>query len=122
MLKVIDGLIKAIRSAAVFNPDLQAGPACILWLDRDRQWEAVMPRLQNELIDLFILGEYEPEKRTGPAIWLRCVLAGKIDDILLTGQPPVFYLPGVSRQELRAVENCPDVLKPLAELQYRGVI
>lgn len=34
----------------------------------------------------------------------------------------VFYLPGVSRQDLRAVETCPDHLKPLAELQYRGVI
>lgn len=31
-------------------------------------------------------------------------------------------MPGVSRQDLRAVENCPDALKPLAELQYRGVI
>jgi len=35
---------------------------------------------------------------------------------------PIFYLPGVSRQDLRAVESCPDSLKPLAELQYRGII
>ncbi len=35
---------------------------------------------------------------------------------------PIFYLPGVSRQDLRAVESCSDILKPLAELQYRGVI
>ncbi len=35
---------------------------------------------------------------------------------------PIFYLPGFSRQDLRAVENCPEQLKPLAELQYRGVI
>ena len=33
---------------------------------------------------------------------------------------PIVYLPGVSRQELRAVEECPDSLKPLVELQYRG--
>ena len=31
------------------------------------------------------------------------------------------YLPGVSRQELRAVQECSDRLKPLVELQYRGV-
>jgi hypothetical protein len=34
---------------------------------------------------------------------------------------PILYLPGVSRQELRAVESCPDHLKAIAELQYRGV-
>ena len=35
---------------------------------------------------------------------------------------PIFYLPGVGRQDLRAVQNCPDHLKSLAELQYRGTI
>ncbi|MEZ5598075.1 MAG: hypothetical protein R3E84_17080 [Pseudomonadales bacterium] len=37
------------------------------------------------------------------------------------GTAPIVYLPGVSRQELRAVQECPDSLKPLVELQYRGV-
>jgi hypothetical protein len=35
---------------------------------------------------------------------------------------PIIYLPGVSRATLRATEECPHELKPLAELQYRGVI
>src|SRR5207247_1233478 len=35
---------------------------------------------------------------------------------------PVIYMPGVSRQTLRAVEECPDALKPLVELQYRGTV
>ena len=35
---------------------------------------------------------------------------------------PIIYLPGVSRQDLRVVKNYPDYLKPMAELQYRGVI
>ena len=34
----------------------------------------------------------------------------------------IIYLPGVSRATLRATEDCPQELKPLAELQYRGVI
>jgi hypothetical protein len=34
---------------------------------------------------------------------------------------PILYLPDVSRQELRAVEECPKSLQPLAELQYRAV-
>ena len=60
--------------------------------------------------------------RTGPAIWLRCVLAGKIPDVALPPDTvPIIYLPGVSRATLRATEECPPELKPLAELQYRGV-
>ncbi|MGB7341242.1 MAG: BREX-1 system phosphatase PglZ type B, partial [Phototrophicaceae bacterium] len=57
-----------------------------------------------------------------PGIWLRCVLSDQLDDFPLDGVVPIFYLPGVSRQDLRAVDTCPDHLKPLAELQYRGVI
>jgi len=123
MTRVIGHLIKAIRNASVYNPDVQVAPACILWPDSDFQWKEVIPRLQNELPELFVLGEYNSEKRTGPAIWLRCVIAGKNDDVELPGHRiPVLYLPGVSRQDLRAVESCPDFLKPLTELQYRGVI
>lgn len=115
-------LMKAIRAAAVYNPEVQLAPACILWPDRDRQWEAVIPVLQAELLELMVLGDYAPERRTGPAIWLRCVMAGKVDGLSYGERPPIFYLPGVSRQDLRAVESCPEQLKPLAELQYRGVI
>lgn len=122
-MRVIECLIKTLRDSAIFNPEVQVAPACILWPDKDRQWEAVIPRLRSELPELLVLGEYAPEHRTGPAIWLRCVLAGQAPDITLpTDRVPVFYLPGVSRQDLRAIEDCPDLLKPLAELQYRGVI
>jgi hypothetical protein len=140
-MRALDHLLKAVRSAAVFNPEVQVAPACILWPDRDRQWEAVIPVLQAELPELLILGDYVPEKRIGPAIWLRCVMAGFFEPQIDTDEHglekndstnicvnlcesvvPILYLPGVSRQDLRAVESCPERLKPLAELQYRGVI
>jgi hypothetical protein len=54
-------LIKAIRSAAEYNPDIQVAPACILWPDRDWQREAIIPRMQIEQPELFILGEYDIE-------------------------------------------------------------
>lgn len=121
MVRVINKLTLAIREAASFNPDVQAEPHCILWTDRDRQWESVIQRLQEELPELFIFGKYGPGKRSGPAIWLRCVIAGKVDETSAPSNKRVIvYLPGVSRQELRGVEACPDELKPLAELQYRG--
>lgn len=122
-MKVADALTVAMRSSAVFNPDVQSAPACILWPDGDRQWEAVIPRLQADLPELFVLGDYQPERRTGPAIWLRCVIAGKVDGVSIPPDlVPILYLPGASRQDLRAVETCPDRLKPMAELQYRGVL
>jgi len=123
MSSITSALIKAIRFAAVFNPEVQVAPVCILWPDRDRQWEAVIPRLQNEMPELLVLGDYDPERKTGPAIWLRCVIARTVDGIPFSEDlTPILYLPGVSRQDLRAVESCPEYLKPLAELQYRGVI
>ena len=122
-MTILDHLLQSLRAAATFNPEVQVAPVCILWPDRERQWESVLPVLQASLLELMVLGDYAPEQRTGPAIWLRCALAGHIDATLLPeGKTPILYLPGVSRQDLRAVESCPDHLKPLAELQYRGVI
>jgi PglZ domain len=122
-MRFVEYLLKAVRDAAVYNPEIQDAPACILWPDQNHQWEAIIPILQAEMPELMILGDYAPDKRTGSAIWLRCVIAGKIDDVAIPKDvAPIFYLPGVSRQDLRAIESCPDYLKPLAELQYRGVI
>ena len=115
--------MKGIRDLASINREDQLPPACILWTDRAREWESVIPRLQIEIPELLVLGEYNSEKRTGPAIWLRCVIAGTIEGVKLpSDKTPVLYLPGFSRQNLRAVESCPESLKPLAELQYRGKI
>lgn len=121
-MQIIDGLLRAIRSAAVYNPDMQAAPACILWPDRERLWEPVISQIQAELPELLLLGDYAPEQRRGPAIWLRCAIAGTVEVIKQDAEtPPILYLPGVGRQDLRAVSECPEALKPLAELQYRGV-
>ena len=121
-MRVLDHLLKAIRDAAVFNPQVQTAPDCILWPDYDRQWETVMPVLQAELPELMILGDFAPEKRVGPAIWLRCVIAGCVEEVSIPeDRTPILYLPSTSRQDLRAIESCPNHLKPLAELQYRGV-
>jgi hypothetical protein len=81
-----------------------------------------LPALRLRL-PLLTLGDYNPDSRTGPAIYLRSTIAGVLDDKPPAGgSVPIIYLPGVSRQELRAVEECPKPLQLLAELQYRGVI
>ena len=69
-----------------------------------------------------MLGEYRPEQRTGPAIWLRCMIERTLESPEIPHDTtPVLYLPGVGRPELGAAETCPARLKPLVELQYRGV-
>ena len=68
------------------------------------------------------MGSYAPEKRTGPALWLRCIEARVVEGAPPAGTTPMFYLPGVSREKLRAAEDCPQELAALVELQYRGVM
>jgi hypothetical protein len=122
-MKVITHLINSIRLASRHNSEAEERPHCILWTDKDRQWENVMSRLKLEMPELLILGEYNSTERTGPAIWIRTAIAGYVDGYSIpTGLVPIIYLPGVSRQDLRAVDQCPEELKPLAELQYRGII
>ena len=93
-----------------------------MWTDQDAQWRPVIAQLRRLLPQLLTFGEYEPEHRSGPAIWLRSVIDRALPAVELPEDAtPIVYLPGVSRQELRAIEECPDNLKPLVELQYRGV-
>ena len=53
---------------------------------------------------------------------LRCVIERTLEPPDISSDTtPIIYLPGVGRQELGAAEACADHLKPLVELQYRGV-
>ncbi|QEI04952.1 BREX-1 system phosphatase PglZ type B [Pigmentiphaga aceris] len=113
-------LATIVRSAAKGNSHAAVPAAAILWPDKDGHWLAAMPALSKLMPNLCMLGAYAPEQRSGPAIWLKCAIAGLLPEVKLDGVP-VVYLPGVSRAELRAVESCPHYLQPLAELQYRGV-
>ncbi len=117
---VLEQLVAALREAATYNKNDKVAPAAVLWTDKERVWEPLLPRLRV-VLPLLTLGAYEPTKLTGPAIWLRCMIAGTLPEPLLPEGTPILYLPDVSRQELRAVEECPKALQPLAELQYRGV-
>lgn len=115
-----DALVERLQGAATYNRLNQTPPVAILWTDKEAQWETLLPRLR-ETLPVLTLGPYAPETRTGPAIWLRCMIARVLPDADWPAEAtPILYLPGVSRQELRAVEDCPLELQPLAELQYRG--
>ena len=118
----LDALTNAIGAASLYNRQDQVPPAAVLWTDEARQWEELLPLLKERL-PLFVLGEYAPGDHTGPAYWLRCIVACTIPHPGLPAEKlPILYLPGYSRQDMRALETCPVELQPLAELQYRGVL
>ena len=120
---VFEALTERLRKAAEFNSEDPIAPAVILWTDKEEQWQPLLPRLREALPELLTLGAYDLAAKTGPAIWLRCMIARKLPEAdWAENMVPIIYLPGVSRQELRAVEECPRPLQPLAELQYRGVL
>ena len=119
LLEAIHYLLNQVRR---YNPNDVAPPAAVIWTDADGQWEPIVPQLQEVMPELLIWGEYDPDNMQGPAIWLRCVIDGMLDIGLPSRTIPVIYLPRVSRQRLRAAEECPDMLKPLVELQYRGTV
>ena len=115
-------LIQRLRERGAAR-DGEEQPAAILWTDPGGEWAGIVGLLQDRLPELFVLGddEYAPEARTGPAIWLRCVVEGVLDDVRVPeSRTPILYLRGVGRQDLRAGEDCADRLKPLVELLHRG--
>lgn len=118
---LIDALLTAVRQAATHHSGAEEAPVAILWTDSEGVWKPVVTQLKELMPELLTLGEYAPEQRSGPAIWLKCALAGTIKEVTIPpGLVPVLYLPGVSRHQLRAADQCPWELQPLVELLFRG--
>ncbi|HJX66913.1 MAG TPA: BREX-1 system phosphatase PglZ type B [Polyangia bacterium] len=118
------GLIEALENSfreALRTPEGTAEPAVLLWPDADGQWKPLFERIRSVLPQVYAIGDYQPAERTGPAIWLRCIADRTLPEVNPPeGVVPIFYLPNVARQDLRAGEACPRQLQPLVELQYRG--
>src|SRR5690625_3074229 len=105
-MKIIDLLTEEIRASAEYNASSQVAPSVILWTDKQRQWEPALPALQTAMPELIVLGDYAPAKKTGPAIWVKCVIEGVLPDVQLPeDKPPILYLPGIERRELRAIAS-----------------
>lgn len=119
-MNLLEAVVQALRDTGKVNKAIQSQPEAILWTDAEHQWGAVVQALNTSGRPILTLGDYRPDTLQGPAIWLKCALAGGVEGVSFEGVP-VVYLPGVSRADLRAIESCPRSLQPLAELQYRGV-
>ena len=139
---VLDRLVQSLRDRSA-TPDGQNEPSAILWPDPREEWHGLLSALRVAAPEVLVLGEYDPSAGAGPAVWLRCVVdgtlpapggrsaavsqnAGTSDGDQTSGRHdapvPILYLPGVKREDLRAGPDCPDHVKPLVELMYRGTL
>jgi len=116
---LLEGLLVSFERA-LHTPEGTVPPAAILWTDQDGVWRPVVSRLRSELSHLFTLGEYDGQTRTGPTIWLKCIVGRTLTESPPPDVTPILYLPGVSRQELRAGGDCRPAYQPLVELLFRG--
>jgi len=119
---LLEAVEASLLTATRHHVGVEEKPAAVLWTDSDGQWQPVVKKLQERLPQLLVHGPYDAAKRTGPAVWLKCILARTLDLGLDKDVVPIVYLPNISRQTLRAAADCPPHLQPLVELQYRGVI
>jgi len=119
---LLEALIQKLRGCNIHG-DAEEPPVAILWTDPRSEWRPLIPLLRQQLPELLCLGDYDPEHKQGPALWLRCIVDGSLPIAeAAPGRPAVIYLPGISRQELRAGEGCPWTLEPLIELMFRGCL
>ena len=115
---VLARLADALDKAASNDGNVYVPPVAILWPDRDHQWEDAIEAL-SERCRVVTLGSHNPDAASGPAYWLRCVVAGTIAIDRPAGLP-VIYLPGVAREDLRSVAATEQRLAPLASIQHRS--
>jgi len=114
-MTVITSMIQSIRKAAAYNRHELAPPRVILWPDEERLWMEVIDLLRASYPLLWSLGDYVPDRATGPAAWLRYQL-----EIQAGEEAPVIYLPGIGRAAFRSADQCPQPARHLFALQFQG--
>jgi hypothetical protein len=119
-LTVREKLVESLLQSLEKHGGEELAPVTVLWTDKEGLWSSIAPKLQGNIPSLISYGAYNPSSRTGPAIWIRCMLAGVLDGG--SGGTSVIYLPGVGRSDLRNAEEAPRSIQPLVELQYRGIL
>lgn len=115
---VIERIVVALDEAASSDANVAVPPVAVFWPDRARQWERSIGLLRARR-RVFTLGGFDQERCSGPALWLRCVIAGTVDVDAPDGLP-IVYMPGVSRDELRSVAAKDQDLAPLVPVQHRS--
>ena len=120
---IYDKVLHALKQAENHNSQVMVKPEVIPWPDPENQWTEVISVLQEALSQLLIYGSYNPAKKQGPAIWMKCMIAKALPEANWDADAiPIIYLPGVAKSDLRNVENAVFNFQPLLEYQYTGTL
>ena len=123
MSTALVALVAALRASADHDPRAEAPAEAVLWCDGPGDFVPLLPALRRALPNLLTLGDYEPTRRQGPAIWLRAALGRALAEVTWDGDAPaILYLPGVGREMLRAAEECPEPLRLLVWFVVGGAV
>ncbi len=121
MTTPIDALIASLREAASFNAAAEAPPEAVLWCDENREFLPLLPAVMEQMPELVVLGDYDPVKRTGPAVWLRAAIVRAVPALAIPEHlTPIIYVPGIGRDVLKSADDCPPLLQPLVWLTVAG--
>lgn len=102
-MTVLTSILQSILNAASYNRHELAAPRVILWPDEERLWTQCIEPLRASYPALWSLGDYSPDKATGPAAWLRYQLETQGGEDV-----PVIYLPDIGRTAFRSADQCPN--------------
>jgi hypothetical protein len=122
---VLEAVYNSLKKAtSEYNRDDAIPPVALLWTDPTEEWRPVVSLLKKTFqMPIMTFGSYTPDAWQGPAIYLRCLLEKAIPDTTFPDAAcPIIYLPRYSRDTFRNIKDCPEELRPLIELQYRGLV
>lgn len=120
---IYDKVVAALKQAKQHNSNIMVMPEVILWPDPEMQWSSVIPDLQKTFPALLIYGPYDSIKKQGPAIWLKCMIAQTLPEANWADtETPIIYLPGISKNDLKNIQNAGLDFQPLIEYQYTGTV
>src|ERR1035437_3313946 len=78
-VSILEILVERLRATADgYHDGAEEAPVVILWTDPEGAWKPVVAQLQGLMPELLMLGDYAPEQKTGPVIWLKCAIAGTV--------------------------------------------
>jgi hypothetical protein len=96
--------------------DDELPPVALLLPDEDGSWALVATELHQAGVGAYVLGDFDPDRGVGPALWLRTIV-----DTGQPGRPPILVLPGVRPSDLR-VSGPREDLRVLVDVALRGQV
>src|SRR5436190_18056429 len=79
-----------LGALALQHRDDELPPVALLVPDEEGSWALVAAELYQAGVGAYVLGDFEPDRGVGPAVWLRTIV-----DTAQPGTPPILVVPGV---------------------------